>query len=111
MGGVGAQPVASFHAFSGVRTAAGSVYVSIHDYAKFIALWFTGKEPALLDRRSLNELITPDSGRYAAGWFVLRRDWAQGIVLRHSGSNGSWSTRVEVGPEPRNHVHGVRQCP
>ena len=77
---------------------AGSVYVSIHDYAKFIALWFTGKEPALLDRSSLNELISPDSGRYAAGWFVLRRDWAQGIVLGHTGSNGSWRTRVEVAP-------------
>ena len=77
---------------------AGSVYVSIQDYAKFIALWFTGKDPAILDRNRLNDLTSPDSGRYAAGWSVSRRDWARGIVLGHSGSNGSWSTRVAVAP-------------
>lgn len=77
---------------------AGSVYMSIQDYAKFIELWFMDEDPAILDRDRLDELATPYSGRYAAGWFVLRRRWAGGIVLRHTGSNGSWSTRVEVAP-------------
>ena len=80
---------------------AGSVYISIEDYAKFIALWFRGKDPAILDRERLNELITPDSGRYAAGWFVYRRKWARGIILGHSGSNGSWQSRVVVAPNRR----------
>ena len=77
---------------------AGSVYTSIQDYAKFIALWFPGKDPAILDRNSLNKLVTPDSGHYAAGWSVSRRNWAKGIALRHTGSNGSWQTRVAVAP-------------
>ena len=42
---------------------AGTVHISIEDWAKFIALWFTNKEPAILDRSALNELSTPDSGK------------------------------------------------
>lgn len=78
---------------------AGPVYLSIQDYARFIDIWFTGEDPTILDRNRLNELVTPDSGRYAAGWFVSGRGGARGTVLRHSGSNGSWSTRVEVAPD------------
>ena len=59
---------------------AGTVHLSIEDWAKFVALWFTNKEPAILDRRTLDELMTPASGNYAAGWSVYRRDWAGGTV-------------------------------
>ena len=77
---------------------AGTVHISIEDWAKFIALWFRSEEPAILDRSSLNELITPDSGFYAAGWNVGRRDWADGTVIFHIGSNTYWYATLWIAP-------------
>ncbi len=66
---------------------AGTIHCSIPDWAKFIQLQFLNKTPAILDREKLNDLITPKVGNYAAGWYVLNRNWAEGKVLNHSGSN------------------------
>ena len=78
---------------------AGRVHISIEDWAKFIALWFSNQTPAILDRASLNELIVPDSGIYAAGWDVQQREWAGGTTLNHAGSNGVWRTTLWIAPD------------
>ena len=78
---------------------AGTVHIAIADWAKFIALWFPGQTPAILDRASLDELTDPDSGDYAAGWNVAQREWADGIALWHDGSNGVWRTVLWIAPE------------
>lgn len=77
---------------------AGRVHCSIEDWAKFIALQLPGK-PGILDRPSLDQLIKPDQGDYAAGWTVVQRPWAKGTTLTHSGSNTMWFAVVWVAPE------------
>ena len=42
--------------------AGSNLHMSIQDWAQFISLWFSNKEPAILDRSTLNELSTPESG-------------------------------------------------
>ena len=83
---------------------AGTVHISIEDWAKFIALWFSNQTPAILDRAVLDELIVPDSSDdfgndYAAGWFVLQREWADGIALSHGGTNTVWRTTLWIAPD------------
>ena len=79
-----------------VNGPAGTVHVSIADWAKFIQLWFPNSEPKILDRETLNTLITPRSGDYAAGWgvFSLNGD----IGIGHDGSNGYWYSTLWVTP-------------
>ena len=77
---------------------AGTVHVSIADWAKFIQLWFPSSEPKILDREALSTLITPRSGDYAAGWGVADRPWAAGLALSHDGSNLYWYSRLWVAP-------------
>ena len=79
-----------------VNGPAGTVHVSIADWAKFIQLWFPNSVPKILDRETLNELITPRSGFYAAGWGVY--PWAGGTALGHTGSNGYWYSYLWVAP-------------
>ena len=77
---------------------AGTVHISVEDWAKFISLWFSNKEPEILNLDTLNELITPISGTYAAGWFVLTRSWADGATLNHNGSNTYWNSHLWIAP-------------
>ena len=78
---------------------AGRVHLSVEDWAKFIALWFTGEAPAVLVRSSLDKLTAPEADDYAAGWFVLQRAWAGGTALFHDGSNTVWSTVLWIAPD------------
>ena len=78
---------------------AGRVHISIEDWAKLIALWFTDQTPAILDRDSLDGLLDTDSDDYAAGWFVAEREWADGITLSHNGSNTFWTTTLWIAPD------------
>ena len=84
---------------------AATVLVSIEEWAKFIRLWFLNSDPAILDRDTLEELIGPvfgtttDRGVYAAGWNVVDRTWAGGIVLFHTGESCCWATSLVVAPK------------
>ena len=75
---------------------AGTVHVSIADWAKFIQLWFPNSEPKILDRETLDTLITPRSGDYAAGWGVF--SWDGDIGIGHDGSNTYWYSTLWVTP-------------
>ena len=77
---------------------AGTVHITIGDWAKFVALWLADGPPASLDRDTVDRLITPVAGRYAAGWRVERRSWPRGRALTHDGSNGSWYTNLWLAP-------------
>ena len=78
---------------------AGTMHISIEDWAKFIALWFSSQTPAILDRAAFDELLVTDSEEYAAGWVVVPRDWAEGMALTHQGTNLTWSTWLWVAPD------------
>jgi len=81
---------------------AGMVHCSIEDWAKFLSLQLTNKNP-VLECKYLNKLTEPvGSHFYAGGWGVAEvvdQPWAKGKVLSHSGSNGIWYTSVIVAPE------------
>lgn len=79
---------------------AGTIHLTVADWAKFIALWFPRREPKILDRRTLHELAKrkSSSSDYAAGWTVLPRPWAGGNALHHAGSNLSWRTALWIAP-------------
>lgn len=76
---------------------AGRVHCNIEDWAKFLSLFLSTKNP-VLDGKYLNKLITP-IGFYAGGWGVAEPDWAKGIAITHAGSNGIWYTNVLVLPK------------
>ena len=54
---------------------AGNVYTSLEDFAKFVALQFLHKRPAILDREQFDELLIPIPGNYGsgAGWVVYQQ--------------------------------------
>ncbi|MBC6980342.1 beta-lactamase family protein [Caulobacter sp. 17J80-11] len=80
---------------------AGTVHMSLEDYARFLRVFLTdGGE--LLQPSSVATLTTPWGGQpnaYALGWGTLeRRQWANGPVLTHSGSNNRWMAVAMVAP-------------
>ncbi len=72
---------------------AGTVYVSVPDWAKFAALHLQAArgKPQLLKPETFRTLHTPPPGEdYAGGWNVGSRSWAGGTTLNHAGSNTNW---------------------
>jgi CubicO group peptidase (beta-lactamase class C family) len=80
----------------------GTVHCSMRDWAKFVAAHLQGPKGkgSLLKRETFKALHTPGfGGDYAAGWQVAKRDWAQGVVLTHSGTNTMNFAVVWVAPK------------
>ena len=77
---------------------AGTVHLRLEDWSRFMALWLPDAPAAILDRGTLDKLITPTSGNFAAGWIVAPRPWARGRAITHSGSNASWYTILWIAP-------------
>lgn len=80
---------------------AGTVHCSIGDWSKFIAETLRGAQghPTLVTAETFKQLTTPAlSENYAGGWIVVRRPWAGGLALTHSGSNTTWFCTVWIAP-------------
>ncbi len=85
---------------------AGTVHVSLRDWAKFVALHVRGAQDRLtpeqarvLSAATIRRLQTPPPGAdYAPGWGVAERDWG-GRVLTHAGSNTMWFALAWLAPE------------
>ena len=82
---------------------AGTVHCSIRDWAKYIALHLRGAQgdakrlkPATFTR--LHTPVGDQPPRYAMGWGVARRDWGEGDVLTHAGSNTMWFAVAWLAP-------------
>ena len=82
---------------------AGTVHCSLQDWAKFIGLHLQAArgECRLLTAESFQRLHTPmdQKSGYALGWIVLKREWADGSVLMHNGSNTMWYSVVWIAPK------------
>jgi CubicO group peptidase (beta-lactamase class C family) len=81
---------------------AGTVHCSLPDWAKFAELHLQGRQgkSKLLKAQTVRYLHTPPEGEeYACGWVVLRRDWAKGSALTHSGNNTMWWATIWIAPE------------
>lgn len=93
---------------------AGTVHMSIEDWAKFASLHASrgARAPKEFGKVDWARLQTPpeasirDDSRYAMGWISLERPWAKGKgpkdrgeVLTHSGSNTMWYAVAWIAPE------------
>jgi CubicO group peptidase (beta-lactamase class C family) len=73
-----------------VMGPAGTVHCSLADWARFIADQLAGLagHGALFAPEAYTRLHTPPfGGDYAFGWGVAQRQWANGTVYTHAGSN------------------------
>ncbi|NQE93817.1 serine hydrolase domain-containing protein [Nocardia terpenica] len=80
---------------------AGTVHCTLADWGRFLAQHLAGArtEPAILTPTTMSRLHQPPpGGDYAAGWVVGNRDWADGRVLCHVGSNTLWTANAWLVP-------------
>lgn len=82
---------------------AGTVHVSLRDWARFLALMLAaarGEATGLLSEATAAQLVTPGfGGDYACGWSAVHRGWAGDLpALNHTGSNTFWHVDVWLAP-------------
>lgn len=81
---------------------AATVHCSLADFARY-ANWHAGGEiggKQLLSYQSFAKLHQTVPGQeYGMGWLVQHRDWANGMVLWHTGSNAMFYAVMWVAPE------------
>jgi CubicO group peptidase (beta-lactamase class C family) len=80
---------------------AGTVHVSIPDWAKFALLHLRADrgDALLLEPETFRVLQTPPAGMpYAAGWGVYNRHGSRGHLLAHDGSNTYWFAVIRIAP-------------
>jgi CubicO group peptidase (beta-lactamase class C family) len=84
---------------------AGTVHMTLRDWAKFAALHVgapaAGGKPLLRDETFAALRAKPDGGDYALGWNVTARPWAPGPILTHSGSNTMWFCVAWLAPDAK----------
>ncbi len=81
---------------------AGTVHVTLADYSRYMAAHVAGARggAGLVSSESFLKLHTPAPGTdYSLGWAVTERNWANGGVITHGGSNGYWFATVWIGPQ------------
>jgi CubicO group peptidase (beta-lactamase class C family) len=80
---------------------AGTVHVSLPDWAKYISVHLRrrglGLDAAAFE--VLHKAGGPGERQYAAGWLLTERDWGGGRVLWHNGSNTMWYAVTWLAPE------------
>lgn len=81
---------------------AGTVHLSMIDWAKYAALHLAGArgESGLLAPASFATLHSdPFDQGYGFGWGMVERDWAGGAALQHAGSNSMWWAQIAIAPQ------------
>jgi D-alanyl-D-alanine carboxypeptidase len=77
---------------------AGTVNLTLEDWAKFAAAFFDPKQ-TFLSAETIKHLTTPATGAdYALGWGVVEHATA-GRILTHAGSNTMWLAQIVVIPD------------
>ena len=100
---------------------AGTVHASLEDWARFLAMHLGVVAEAGKSVCSASSLATlhqpPEGGDYALGWVVTKRDWADGPILWHNGSNTMWYAVTWMAPDMGfavlvtcNHGGGSKAC-
>jgi D-alanyl-D-alanine carboxypeptidase len=84
---------------------AGTVHMSLTEYARFVAAMMGGA-PDWISEATRAHLLTPAAGAppaYACGWGIGRAAWAgvgePGPTIGHNGSNTLWFATVLAAPE------------
>jgi CubicO group peptidase (beta-lactamase class C family) len=88
---------------------AGTVHVTLDDWASFIRVFLDPKQ-TFLKPDSLQHLITPPPGAdYAMGWGIAD-DPKAGRLLLHAGSNTMWFAQAVIAPEHNAAVLATTNC-
>lgn len=102
--GIGVDP-AGFADNPRALGPAGTVHMTLPDYARFIAAMMGGATD-WLSTDTRRRLLTPAAGTppaYAAGWGIGTAPWAgvggPGPTITHNGSNTMWFATVLAAPE------------
>lgn len=80
----------------------GTVHCSMRHWAAFVAAHLNGPKGkgGLLEPETFKVLHDPDfGGNYAGGWQITHRQWADGKVLTHTGSNNMNFAVVWMAPK------------
>jgi D-alanyl-D-alanine carboxypeptidase len=80
---------------------AGTIHSTFDDYAAYLMAHLAGArgEGGFLSAETFLKLHTPVPGNdYALGWAILEKDWAEGRILYHDGSNSMWYAIVVLAP-------------
>ncbi|MCR9291725.1 MAG: beta-lactamase family protein [bacterium] len=82
---------------------AGRVHLNLWDWSQFGTACVDpqGYQRLQVSAEVSRELITTENQEdaYAGGWVLLERDWAEGPVLFHNGSNTTWYCVVFAAPK------------
>lgn len=95
---------------------AGRVHMAVDDWAKFLSVFAAGEaSPAArklgIDQENWTALTdTGEEGDYGAGWVIVKRGWAGGKALSHSGSNTTWHCVTWVAPNRKFFVLAATNC-
>ena len=84
---------------------AGTVHMSIADWAKFASLHLKAhpQRADVLTDEDIEAIHQPFPGSkdpaYGFGWITTRRAWGGGTVLTHTGSNTTWHATIWLAPQ------------
>jgi len=84
---------------------AGTVHMEMSDWARFVSLHLGARrgEAAIVSEQALaamhDGVPNEGGGRYALGFGVTQRGWADGPILSHTGSNTMWFCAVWAAPD------------
>ena len=84
---------------------AANIHCSMNDWTKLLAVHMNGykQRATFLNQESFNQLhkisSSPESQYTYGGWFLGKREWAQGAVLQHTGTNTYNFATVWIAPE------------
>ena len=80
---------------------AGTIHVSIEDWARFAKFHLDAARRAGASKGSeLASLYADPYGQgYGMGWAITEEEWAGGRLLSHTGSCGAWAAAIWILPE------------
>ena len=80
---------------------AGGVHCDFKSWLKFLMLYLTpGVESTFIKPDTFDGLLAPsEGGRYGGGWRRVYREWGDGLVLYHAGTNKRFYSVAWLAPE------------
>ncbi len=82
---------------------AGTVHATLSDWARFARAHLAGErgDTSFLSAESWKRLhtLSEDAWSYTPGWQFTEPAWADGVVLRHLGSNTYWVSELTLVPQ------------
>ncbi|MEZ6094357.1 MAG: serine hydrolase domain-containing protein [Pirellulaceae bacterium] len=90
---------------------AGTIHLSLADWCTFLKQFHADCSKRLITDETLERMLIPvGEENFAMGWVSLKRRWAKGKALTHSGSNTFWHATVWVAPRKNWTIIAAANC-